>query len=662
METFQFLLHGFSVALQPMNLFYCFVGVLCGTLVGVLPAIGPPAAVALLLPTAYHLNPVGAIIMLAGINYGAMYGGSITSILINVPGEAASIMTCLDGYQMALKGRAGPALGIAAYGSFIAGTLSIIGLMLFAPTLARMALHLGSPEYFTLMVLSLTMVSYMVRGSMAKALMMVACGLILSTVGMDAITGKFRFTYNTMFLQDGIHVVPLVIGLFGLSEVLSSFEKTIKGELLKTKIKGYLPTLQDWKDSIKPILRGGALGFFMGILPGITPMVSTFISYGIEKKLSKHPEKFGTGVIEGVAGPEAANNAVTCGSQVPLFSLGIPTGPMGAMLLSAFMIWGLTPGPQFIKNSPDLFWGLIASMYLGNVLLLILNLPLIPLWVRVLRIPFVLLSILILIFCIIGSYSIYQEMGDIYLLFILGLVGFLAKKFAYEPAPLILGFILGPMIETALRQSLILSNGSFSTFINRPISVVLLAITLLIAISAIFQKRKEIAGEHAEENDISEKGGTFKWDRITAPFGLFFGLYIIKESFALNIGGFHQPGPGFFPLFGGILLAVFSAVLLFHVLVPFRAIGSMARGEKEKPRCRSVVYAYIGFIIYSLIFEWLGFILSTFLLVIYLLRILQPRKWWSIILTAAIVATSAYTVFNVLLKSELPMGILGLFF
>jgi putative tricarboxylic transport membrane protein len=660
MDTLQFLLHGFSVAFQPINLLYCFVGVLAGTLIGVLPAIGPPAAVALLLPSVYSLNPVSAIIMLAGINYGAMYGGSTTSILVNVPGEASSVVTCLDGYQMALKGRAGPALGISAFGSFIAGNMSIIGLMLFAPTLARMALRLGSPEYFTLMVLSLTMVSYMVRGSMVKALMMVAWGLILSTVGMDLITGKFRFTYNLLFLQDGIHVIPLVIGLFGLREVLFSFETTFKGELLASKIKGFLPTLQDWKDSIKPILRCGTLGFFMGILPGITPMVPTFISYGMEKKLSKHPEKFGTGAIEGVAGPEACNNAVVCGSQVPLFSLGIPTGPMNSMLLAAFMIWGLTPGPQFIKNSPDLFWGLIASMYLGNAMLLVLNLPLIPLWVRVLRIPFVLLNILILIFCIIGSYSIFQEMGDIYLVFILGLVGFLAKKFAFEPAPLILGFILGPMIETSLRQTLILSRGSFATIITRPISGLFLVVTLFIATSAIFRGRK-IAKEDSAKNEIAEEKGTLKGDGVIGLFGLLFALYIIKESLALNIGGIHQPGAGFFPFFGGTLLAVFSAVLLFRVLVAFRATGSMTRGEKEKPRW-TLVYAYIGFIVYSLIFEWLGFILSTFLLVIFLLRILEPKKWWSMFLTAAIVASSAYTVFNVFLKSELPMGILGSLF
>jgi putative tricarboxylic transport membrane protein len=362
-DTFQLLLHGFSIAFRPEPLFYCFVGVLAGTLVGVLPAIGPPAAVALLLPSVYSLEPVNAIIMLAGINYGAMYGGSTTSILVNVPGEAASVITCLDGHEMALKGRAGPALGIAAFGSFIAGTLSLVGLMFFAPVLARAALHLGSPEYFMLMVLSLTMVSYMASGSMVKSLMMVAWGLILSTVGMDLFTGKFRFTYGSLFLQDGIHVVPLVIGLFGLREVLFSFENPhIKEELLTTKIKGLLPTLQDWKNSINPILRGTVLGFFSGLLPGIGNVVPTFICYGLEKKLSKHPEEFGKGAIAGVAGPESCNNAHACGAQIPLYSLGIPTGALSSMMLAAFRIY-------FGDLLPACTWEMscsLSSIYLSS--------------------------------------------------------------------------------------------------------------------------------------------------------------------------------------------------------------------------------------------------------------------------------------------------------
>ncbi|MFC1817269.1 tripartite tricarboxylate transporter permease [Thermodesulfobacteriota bacterium] len=485
MESFQYLLHGFAVALQPVYLLYCFVGVLAGTLVGVLPAVGPVAAVALLLPVVYHLDPIGGIIMLAGINYGAMYGGSTTSILVNVPGESSSVVTCLDGYPMAQKGRAGPALGMSAFGSFIAGTLSIVGLSLFAPILGRLALKFGSPEYFSLMLMSLTLVTYMVQGSMIKALIMASAGLILSTVGMDTITGEIRFAYNILFLQDGINIIPVVIGLFGLREVFYNLQATFQGNVVKSKIKGLLPTLQDWKDSIWPILRCGTFGFFMGILPGISPMAPTLLSYGIEKKLSKHPEKFGTGVIEAVAGPEACNNATVCGTQIPLFSLGIPTNVMNTMLLSALMIFGMTPGPQFISKFPDLFWGLVASMYLGNVLLLVLNLPLIPLWVKVLKIPHILLNCLILVFCIIGAYSLQHQLGDLYLLFISGLVGFLGKKLGYEPAPLILAFILGPRIESSLRQSLIISDGSFAIFFTRPITAVFIAVTLCIIIAAI---------------------------------------------------------------------------------------------------------------------------------------------------------------------------------
>jgi len=656
METFQYLIHGFSVAFRPINLFYCFVGVSAGTLVGVLPAIGPVAAVALLLPTAYYLDPVGAIIMLVGIQYGAMYGGSTTSILVNVPGESSSVVTCLDGYPMALKGRAGPALGIAAFGSFIAGTLSIIGLALFAPALGRMALHLGSPEYFTLMIMALTIVTYMARGSMIKAVMMVALGLILSTVGLDMFTTKPRFTYRLLTLQDGIQVIPLVIGLFGLREVLNNFQSPFRGELLTTRIKSFLPTLQDWKDSILSILRGGTLGFFMGILPGISPMVPTFISYGLEKKLSKHPEKFGSGAIEGVAGPEACNNAAVCGTQVPLFSLGIPTNALNSLLLAAFIIFGMTPGPQFIKNYPDLFWGLVASMCVGNAMLLVLNLPLIPLWIKVLKVPFVLLNILIVIFCIIGAYSINQQIEDIYLLIIFGLAGFLTKMLVYEPAPLILAFILGPMIEKSLRQSLLFSDGSFNVFITRPIAAVFLAVTAVIITTAIVTAPKKSA-KYTEKSEGPGKEGSVRGDRLSGLFGLLFGIFIVIESIRLHVGGFRHPGPGFFPLLGAILLVGLSTVLLFRsVWVSSRTTVAVARRERERPRL--ALYALIGISVYALIFEWLGFILSTFLLVIFLLRVLSPRKWRIILLTALIVSLSAYALFNVLLKSGLPKGIL----
>ncbi len=424
MDSWGNFLSGLTIALQPSNLFYCFIGVLLGTLVGVLPGVGVAAAVALLLPATYHLNPMPAIIMLCGIANGALYGGSTTSILVNVPGEAAAVATCLDGYQMAKKGRAGPALGIAAFGSFIAGTVSIVGLMFLAPTLARAALKFGSPEYFSLMLMSMLMVTYLVRGSMVKALIMLGVGLVLGTIGLDPVSSRERFVYGLRPLADGIGIIPVVIGLYGVTEILETIGSSIKTEVFEKKIKGYWPNRQDWKDSGAPIARGTLFGFLMGIFPGITPMIPAFLSYGIEKRLSKHPERFGTGVIEGVAGPESCNNAAVVGGFVPLFGLGIPCTPYAAMLLGALMIFGLQPGPTLIKNNPTFFWGIIASMYLGNVMLLVLNLPLIPIWVRVLRIPYTLLSTLILIICFLGSYSINNNIYDVVFTFGFGAFGF----------------------------------------------------------------------------------------------------------------------------------------------------------------------------------------------------------------------------------------------
>ena len=492
------LMNGLAIALQTQNLLYCFMGCLAGTLVGVLPGIGPTGAVALLLPVTYHLNPISGIIMMCGIAYGAMYGGSTTSILVNVPGEAATVVTCLDGYQMAKKGRAGPALGIAALGSFIAGTVGVLGLMFLAPTLSRAALVFDSPEYFALMMMSLVVVTYLVRGSMVKALIMVGLGLTLGTVGMDVLSGRERFTYGIPTLRDGIGIIPVVVGLFGVNEVIETLSSNIKMEVLQKRIKGYLPTLQDWKDSGGAITRGTFLGFFMGVLPGMSPMIPTFLSYGMEKRLSKHPEKFGTGVIEGVAGPESCNNAAAVGSFVPLLSLGIPSNAFNAVLLGALMIYGLQPGPLLIKTNPDLFWGVVASMYIGNAMLVILNLPLIPLWVKVLQIPANLLSVLILLFCFLGSYSINNNIMDVLITFIFGVAGYVLKKLQFETPPLILAFVLGPLIEVAFRQTMIVSEGSLMVFVQRPICAFLLLIAVGIIITASFKKRKfatALAGE-----------------------------------------------------------------------------------------------------------------------------------------------------------------------
>jgi putative tricarboxylic transport membrane protein len=497
MDLFQHLATGFSVALHPANLFSCFVGVFVGTLIGVLPGIGPVGAMSLLLPVTFKASPEAAIIMLAGIYYGSMYGGSTTSILVNIPGEAASVVTCLDGYQMAKQGRAGPALGIAAFGSFIAGTFAIIGLMLVAPPLARFALRFGPPEYFSLMVLGLTILVYLAHGSMLKALLMGLLGIILGLVGLDPFNTKSRLTFGQMDLMDGVGLVPIVMGLFGISEVLLNIERQVSRDPLRINISGLLPTARDWAESKWALIRGTVLGFFLGILPGGGGVIASFISYAIEKKCSKTPERFGKGAIEGVAGPEAANNAAAGGAFIPLLTLGLPTNAVIALLLGAFMIHGVQPGPLLMKQNPGLFWGVIASMYIGNVMLLVLNLPLIGIWVQVLKIPYRILFPIILLLCLVGVYSISNSVFDIYIMIGFGLFGYLMKKFEYEGAPLVLAFVLGPMVEVNLRKSLIMSDGSFSIFFSRPLSAVflILAIGLLVfpLIPRLGKKRDQIS-------------------------------------------------------------------------------------------------------------------------------------------------------------------------
>ncbi|MBI2348618.1 MAG: tripartite tricarboxylate transporter permease [Deltaproteobacteria bacterium] len=488
MESLTSLAYGFNIALQPQNLLYCFIGVTMGTLVGVLPGIGPTATVALLLPATFKLDPISAIIMLSGICYGAMYGGSTTSILLNIPGEASSVVTCLDGYQMARQGRAGPALGISAFGSFIAGTFSILGLVVLAPTLAEFALKFGPPEYFSLMVMGLTVVAYLARKSMVKALMMTVLGVILGCIGLDPITATPRFTFGILELTDGIGLAPVVMGLFGIAEVLENLGVLARVEVFAGKIKGLFPNREDWRRSIGPIARGSLLGFSLGLLPGVGAIIPQFLSYGLEKRLSAHPERFGKGEIEGVASPEACNNAAVGGTFIPLLSLGIPSNAMTAILLGALMIYGLTPGPLLIKNSPDLFWGVIASMYIGNILLLILNLPLIPVWVSVLKIPYAYLSSFIILFCLIGAYSLNNSTADIFVAVIFSLLGLLMKKFDFEGAPLVLAFVLGPLLETALRRSLILSDGSFLIFLERPISAGFILFALFVLAVPLFSK------------------------------------------------------------------------------------------------------------------------------------------------------------------------------
>ncbi len=492
---FNEVLYGFSVALTLQNLICCFLGVLLGTLVGVLPGLGPVAAMSLLFGTTLHLPPVSGMIMLAGIYYGAQYGGSTTSILLNIPGEAASVVTCLDGYQMARQGRAGPALGISAIGSFIGGTLSVVGLMLVAPPLANFALKFGFAENFSLMCLGLVIVSFLASGSMLKALIMAAFGLFLGSVGTDLIVGKPKFTFGIASLMDGVGVVQAAMGLFGISEVILNIEEGLTQEVFKTKISRLLPNRKEWKDSTAPILRGSILGFFLGVLPGGGALVSSFASYAMEKKLSKYPEKFGTGVIEGVAGPETANNSGATGAFVPLLTLGIPSNAVMALLLGLLLTEGVQVGPLLLQQHADIFWGVVVSMYIGNAMLLVLNLPLVGLWVKVLKVPYPILYPIILLFCVIGSYSLNNNTEDVLLMIFFGIVGYLMKKFEYPGAPLILALVLSPMMENALRQSLLVSHGSFLIFVTSPISATLLCIAGILLIYPLlpwFKFRKKL--------------------------------------------------------------------------------------------------------------------------------------------------------------------------
>ena len=484
MDILQNLALGFGVALDPVNLLACFVGVFVGTLVGVLPGIGPVSAMALLLPVTLSGSPQAGIIMMAGIYYGSMYGGSTTSILVNIPGEASSVVTCLDGHEMAKQGRAGPALGMAAMSSFIAGTVAIVLLMLIAPVLARFAVAFGPPEYFSLMVLGLTLLGFMSQGSMAKAMIMALAGVALGLVGIDQINATARLTFDRLELLDGVGLIPVVMGLFGVAEILSNLEHVVRREIVATQIDGLWPGAKDWAASKWALVRGTVLGFFLGLLPGGGAVIASFASYALEKKLSANPHRFGKGAIEGVAGPEAANNAAAGGAFIPLLTLGIPPNVVMALLLGAFIVHGLQPGPLLMTQNPAMFWGVVASMYIGNLMLLVLNLPLIGLWVQVLRAPYNILFPMILLFCIVGVFCSGNSAFDVVVMIVFGVLGYLFRKFGYEAAPLVLAFVLGPMLENNLRKSLILSQGDFAILVARPISAICLALALLAIVGA----------------------------------------------------------------------------------------------------------------------------------------------------------------------------------
>jgi putative tricarboxylic transport membrane protein len=486
---------GFHVALSLQNLFYCFVGVILGTLIGVLPGIGPVATIAMLLPVTFTLSPISALIMLAGIYYGAQYGGSTTAILVNLPGESSSVVTCLDGYQMARQGRAGPALGIAAIGSFFAGCVSTVIIALFAPPLAEVALKFGPAEYFSLMSLGLIAAVVLAHGSLIKAIAMVILGLLLGLVGTDVNSGVARFSFGVSELSDGIGFVSVAMGVFGFAEIIGNLEDTEEREIFVKKVTGLLPTLQDLKDSAPSILRGTALGSFLGILPGGGALLASFAAYTLEKKVSKNSANFGKGAIQGVAAPESANNAGAQTSFIPLLTLGIPSNPVMALMIGAMMIQGIAPGPQVMTERPQLFWGMIASMWVGNLMLVILNLPLIGMWIKLLTVPYRILYPAILLFCCIGVYSISNSPFDVMQTAVFGVVGYIFVKLECEPAPLILGFILGPLMEENLRRAMLLSRGDPTVFFQRPISLTMLLIAgFLLAITlapAIRKKREE---------------------------------------------------------------------------------------------------------------------------------------------------------------------------
>ena len=502
------LLHGFSVALHPENLWYAVLGCLVGTLVGVLPGIGPLSGISILLPVTFGLNATQAVIMLAGIYYGSQYGGSTTSILMRIPGEAASVMTCIDGNAMAKKGRAGAALCIAAVGSFVAGTFGVIVLTVVAPPLATIALRFGPPEYTTLIVVGLIFLAYMSSTSLLRTLLMACLGLMFGMVGIDNMTGHFRYSFDLAELGDGIGIVPVAVGLFGLGEILSTPSHKVAGEVIAPKLRELLPNRTEWRQSAMPIARGSVLGFIIGIIPGSAHIISSFLSYALEKRLSRHPEEFGKGAVAGVAGPESANNSASTGAFVPMLALGIPTGPITAVLIGALMIHGVSAGPQLVNEHPDVFWGFVASMYVGNVVLLLLNLPLVSVFVMVLRIPYAYLYPLIIMFCIIGVYEVAHSIVDVWIMLIMGVVGYGLRKFDFDPAPLVLGLVIAPIFEQSLRQSLIMSNGNYFIFFQRPIAAGLLAasaLLLALAAYAFFMKRKDWRERLAEVEATGEK-------------------------------------------------------------------------------------------------------------------------------------------------------------
>jgi len=503
MDVLDGLYNGFQTALTLHNVYLCFVGCLWGTVVGVLPGIGPLAGITLLIPATFGIDATGAIIMLAGIYYGSMYGGSTTSILMNIPGESASVVTCIDGYQMTLKGRGGAALFISAWGSWVGGTLSVVGLMFLTPVLANFAMKFGPPEMFAVLLIAFVLLGSLGRGSFFKTVPMVLLGLLIGTIGMDPLTAALRFTHGVKELFDGIGFVPVAMGALGIAEILSSTEESLRRLIHKVRLRELLPTREELRASWGPVFRGSGLGFLIGLLPGSAHVLSSFVSYTVEKRLSKRPEEFGTGRIEGVAGPETANNAASGSAMIPFLGLGIPTGPAPAVMMIALLIHGVRPGPLFISEQPQLFWGLVASMYIGNVILIILNLPLVGIFVNLLRVPFRILFPIILLVCIVGTYSVNSSTFELLILLAFGVLGYVFRKLDYDVAPLVLAMIIGPTMEIAFRQSLMRSGGSFSIFWKSPIALVLILLSFFLIFWNVYRSLRptKATWEKALEED-----------------------------------------------------------------------------------------------------------------------------------------------------------------
>jgi putative tricarboxylic transport membrane protein len=497
--SFDLLFQGFVTALSWQNLFWALVGCFIGTLVGVLPGIGPASGIAILLPMTTFLPPTPAIIMMAAIYYGAMYGGSTTAIVVNIPGEASSVPTALDGYEMAKQGRAGPALASAAVSSFVAGTLSMIGLTFFAPLLADFAVVFGPPEYFALMFMALTLIISLSGRALLKGIISMALGLVVSLIGQDPLTGASRMTFGSPTLLAGIDFISIIVGLFAISEVMLNVESNITA--ISAKIGSWLPTFwADTRQCLGTMLRSTGVGFFLGLLPGVTPSVTTFVAYDLEKRISKNPERFGKGAIEGVAAPEGANNATSTAGFVPLFSFGIPTAPSMAVLLGGLMMYGLQPGPMLFKTNPDFVWAVIASMYIGNVMLIILNLPLIAMWVRICVIPFYILGPLIVFFSVLGTYSIRFQAFDTWMMLLFGVIGYLMRKLGFPVAPMVLAVVIAQMMETSIGQSLLMSQGSLLVFFTRPIAAVFMILAIVSIIRGFWVQIRTKAPEMAVED------------------------------------------------------------------------------------------------------------------------------------------------------------------